>query len=168
MNSVAKPPAELRGVHVLWMILAFFGVVIAVNVAFAVMAVRSFPGEDVRRSYLQGLHYNETLSARRAQSALGWRASASLGGAGENAALEVVLVDRAGAPLRGVRLAGVLQWPTTSSLDRELAFAPVGDGHFTAPVTALRNGRWRLRAHAENEAGEALDFESELTWPARH
>ena len=76
---------QVRGWHVLTALLAFFGAIIAVNIAFAVIAVRSFPGEDVRRSYVQGLQYNDTLAERRVQQALGWQASADLRHDGEEA-----------------------------------------------------------------------------------
>lgn len=158
--------AEIRGWHVLAAMLGFFGIVIAVNAAFIVFAVRSFPGEDVRRSYLQGLHYNETLSARRMQSALGWQANASLEQSGDGAALAVTLRARDGAPLTHASLSGNLQWPTDARLDRTLVFEPAGAGRYVARLHDLTPGRWRLRARAQHDA-DALDFESELIWRSR-
>lgn len=153
---------QIRGWHVLAAMLAFFGVVIAVNVIFAIYAVRSFPGEDVPRSYVQGLRYNETLAERRAQAALGWQASASLARGGEGAVLEVLLRTREGSPLDGAQITGELEWPTTSQFDRGLVFRQAGPGRYVADLGALRDGRWRLRARAERSDG-ALDFEAELT-----
>jgi nitrogen fixation protein FixH len=160
----ASKPFEIRGWHVLTALLLFFGVVIAINVAFAVMAVRSFPGEDVRRSYTQGIQYNDILAERRAQAALGWRASAELVDTNGGPALEVTLHSRDGAPLSGMDVAGALQWPTDSRLDRALSFEEVAAGRYRARVENLQAGRWRLRARAEKDAG-ALDFETELRWP---
>lgn len=154
---------QLRGWHVLAMILAFFGAVIAVNVVFAVVAVQSFPGEDVRRSYLQGIQYNDTLAERQAQAALGWTATAALSPNAEGVALEVVLTDRDGAAIDGARLSGEMQWPTTDAFDRPATFEALGNGRYVARFADLQPGRWRLRAHAEREAG-SLDFEAELTW----
>lgn len=154
---------ELKGWHVLAGVLCFFGAVIAVNVVFMMAAFRTFPGEDVRRSYTQGLQYNETLAARRAQAALGWRVEAALAQGDGGAALELTLRDGAGAPLDGAVLAGALQWPTDARWDQEIAFTPLGAGRYRAELGALHDGRWRLRARAERGA-DALDFESELTW----
>lgn len=154
---------RIRGWHVLAMMLAFFGAVIAVNVVFAVIAVQSFPGEDVRRSYLQGIQYNDTLAQRREQAALGWQASAALAPNAEGAVLEVVLRDRDGVPIDGATLSGELQWPTTDSFDRAATFEARGDGRYVAQLGDLHPGRWRLRAHAERDSG-SLDFEAELTW----
>jgi nitrogen fixation protein FixH len=157
---------ELRGWHVLAMLLAFFGAVIAVNVTFITYALGSFPGEDVRRSYVQGLEYNDTLAERHAQAALGWRAAAALNAREQGAVLEVTLRTRDGAPLEGAAVSGALQWPTTSEFDRELVFNPAGNGRYVAQLGELPTGRWRLRARAERGDG-ALDFESDLTWRSR-
>ncbi len=160
-----KRPSEVRGWHVLAMLLAFFGAVIAVNVGFAIVAVRSFPGEDVRRSYLQGLQYNDTLATRRAQAALGWRASAALNANARAILVEVNLTARDGRPLANLVLDGALQRRTDARLDRDLAFEQIAPGHYVARVDGLPPGAWRLRARAEDARGGALDFESELTWP---
>jgi nitrogen fixation protein FixH len=164
---MTKTPFEVRGWHVLLAMLAFFGAVIAVNVGFAVIAVQSFPGEDVRRCYLQGLHYNQTIAERRTQAELGWQASAMLQGDPGAVTLEVILRGRDGAPIDGAVLTGELQWPTDSRLDQAVSFEPAGRGRYVATLQDLRNGRWRLRARAADEHGGARDFESVLTWPQR-
>lgn len=157
---------EIRGWHVLAAIVAFFAMIIAVNVTFAIYAVRSFPGEDVPHSYLQGLHYNATLVEHREQAALGWRVSTELRSDADGAVLEVVLSARDAAAIDGATLTGELEWPTNAQLDRALTFEPQGDGRYVARLGALTHGRWRLRAQAQH-AGNAFDFESELTWPLR-
>lgn len=157
---------RIRGIHVLFGMLAFFGLVIAVNVTFVVFALDTFPGEDVRRSYLQGLNYNETLAERRAQALQGWQAQAELTGAASNAELRVVLRDAQGAPLNGATLTGDLRWPANERLDRTLTFEPRGAGVYAASLGALHQGRWTLRARAEDDHDGALDFQAELTWPS--
>ena len=157
---------EIRGWHVLATILAFFATIIAVNVTFAIYAVRSFPGEDVPHSYLQGLHYNDTLAQHREQAALGWRATTDLRSGGDGVVLEVVLNARNAEAIDGAALTGELEWPTNAQLDRALTFEAKGGGRYIAHIGALPHGQWRLRAQAQH-AGEAFDFESELTWPSR-
>lgn len=161
-----EAPFRVRGVHVLLGMLLFFGAVIAINVAFAVAAVRSFPGEDVRRSYLQGLNYNETLAARRLQAANGWRAGATLIQTGDGAAVQLALHDAHDRPLRNVSIKGDLRWPTDEHLDRALAFEPRGEGVYVAPLRTLQAGRWVLRGSVISTDGQSLDFEAELTWPS--
>lgn len=163
MRAQAANGFILRGWHVLAMMLAFFATVIAVNVVFAVLAMQSFPGEDVRRSYLQGLNYNSTLAERRTQAASGWRAEAGFRQANGDTLLEVTLLTRDGAPIENARIDAALRWPTDSRRDRALTFVAVAPGRYIARLGALPAGDWRLRAHAQADSG-ALDFESELPW----
>jgi len=157
---------RVKGAHVLAALLAFFTAVIAVNVTFVVFAVRSFPGEDVRRSYLQGLNYNATIAERRAQGALGWRVIAELSEQDGGANVDVVLRDDEGTPIDGLTTVGTLRWPTDERLDHDLVFEPRGHGRYVARVPRLGAGNWVLRARAQRGDGQALDFEAELTWPS--
>jgi nitrogen fixation protein FixH len=157
---------RLTGGHVLAAMLVFFAAIIAINIAFAVAAVRSFPGEDERRSYTQGLRYNDVLAERRAQAATGWRARSELTSTPFGARLLLSLHDRTGAPIEGAAINGALRWPPHEGGDRALSFAPQGNGFYAAELGALAPGRWELRARAEDGSGAALDFEAELTWPS--
>jgi nitrogen fixation protein FixH len=164
MTGLAKRSFEIRGWHVLAAMILFFGSIILVNVVFALAAIGTFPGEDAQRPYLQGIHYNQTLSERRTQTALGWASDATF--VEEDGAVNLVvrLTDRAGANVNGAVVTGALQWPTDAHRDRTITFTQAGAGQYVAQLGALDEGRWRLRAHAEREA-DALDFESELRWP---
>jgi nitrogen fixation protein FixH len=155
----------LRGPHVLAMLLAFFGAVIAVNAYFAFAAVETFPGEDVTHPYIQGLEYNRTLAERRAQQAQGWHVSAGLERSGAGAALAVQLRRRNGAPLLGARMDGALRWPADRHRDRVLTFHEVGDGRYVADLGRLGEGDWDLRATATAPDHHSLDFEADLRWP---
>ncbi|MBL8551242.1 MAG: FixH family protein [Hyphomonadaceae bacterium] len=162
--SARSGPGPLRGVHVWSALAAFFLLVIAVNATFITLALRTFPGEDVRRSYLQGLHYNETLADRRAQAKLGWRASAILSTGASGPLVEVRIRDRDGAPLSDLELSGVLRRPATANADAQLAFVALGDGLYIAPAPSLAPGQWRLRAQARRRNGERFDLERSLQW----
>ena len=69
---------RLKGWHVLAGMIAFFGVIFSVNAFFITTALRTFPGEETRRSYVQGLAYNDVIAERQAQAALGWSAAVNL------------------------------------------------------------------------------------------
>lgn len=101
MGSATRSRGTIRGVHVFWVIAGFFAVTIAVNAFFIVNAVGSFPGEDVRNSYVQGNDYNATLERRVEQERLGWSSQAGLEGAGEDAKLVFRLTDAEGRPVGG-------------------------------------------------------------------
>ncbi|MCW5759840.1 MAG: FixH family protein, partial [Phenylobacterium sp.] len=74
--SAADTPARpgIRGWHVLAGVSAFFAVIIAVDASFAVLAIRTFPGQVSVTPYEDGLLYNRHIAQLEAQARLGWRA----------------------------------------------------------------------------------------------
>ena len=69
---------RFTGGHMLALMLAFFGTVVAVNFVMATLAVRTFGGTVVDNSYVASQRYNHWLDQARAQRALGWTADLSL------------------------------------------------------------------------------------------
>ncbi len=149
---------RIKGWHVLAGMAGFFGVVFTVNAIFITLAFDTFPGEDTRRSYVQGLAYNDVLEERAAQAELGWSASANL--TAERVLVEVRDTD--GQPVRSLRLAGTLRHPANMQLDRDLTFTEVRAGVYAAGVADLPEGRWELNAEAEGETPFAV--EADLRW----
>lgn len=160
----ARRPFELRGIHVLWIMLAFFGWIIAVNVAFSIVAVRTFPGEDERHSYLQGLHYNQILAQHERERALGWRTALGLH---ENSAGDVTVhldvMDRDDHALSALAVSGVLRRPATSRDDRPLTFLPDPAGGYAATVGAIPEGEWIFHGVA-GSGDQKIDVVRRLTW----
>jgi nitrogen fixation protein FixH len=154
---------QIRGAHVLAAMFAFFGAIIAVNVGFTIVALNTFPGEDARRSYLQGLRYNDTLAKRRAETETGWRAFAELAPAPGGAEARVTMRDAVGAPLRGLEMSGELRRPAQSNGDRTLAFSETAPGVYSAPAGALAAGVWIIRGVGRRE-GAQRSFERRLQW----
>lgn len=144
---------RVRGWHVLAAMVAFFSVIIAVNTVFITLALDTFPGEEERRSYMQGLAYNEVIADRRAQSELGWRAAANL--VGDRALVRITDADD--NPVMGLALTGVLQHPANMDYDRALSFTEVRAGVYAAPVLDLTEGRWTLSAQATGETPFELE-----------
>lgn len=150
---------EWTGRHVLIAMIAFFSVVIATNTAFAILATRTFPGEDVPRSYLQGLHYNQTLAERAAAAELGWKVRVE-----RPAADTIVLVfrDRRGAPLTGLALDAGFRHPASADADQALSFHETAPGRYVAGVRRTA-GELILRGTASRD-GATLEFERRLAW----
>jgi len=82
---------ELTGRHVLALFVAGFGVIIAVNLTLAFQAVRTFPGLEVKNSYVASQKFD---LRRDAQEQLGWTARAELRGG----MLRLELADAEGRP----------------------------------------------------------------------
>ncbi|RUV73239.1 MAG: cytochrome oxidase [Mesorhizobium sp.] len=61
------------GRHMLLIMLAFFGVIIGVNLTMAMFARSSWTGFVVANSYVASQEFNEKMAQTRAQAALHWR-----------------------------------------------------------------------------------------------
>lgn len=163
MTTATQSGFVLKGWHVWSMVGAFFGTIITVNAIFITLAVQSFPGEDVKRSYVQGLEYNKTLDARARQAALGWNAAARFDGAPGAAALVVEMTDRSGAPLSGLTISAELRRAVTDKHDHALTFVDQGHGVYRAEIGALDRGGWSLKGQASAE-DERFEFTGRLAW----
>lgn len=161
MTDLPHKSFELKGLHVLGIFVGFFLVVIVVNVAFTVMAIRTYPGEVSRTPYEDGVAYNAKLAQLEAQSRLGWRAAAQ---AGPEGAVLVTFRDRAGAPLTGLRVAAKLQRPATQSGRKDALLAETAPGTYSARLGGL-SGAWDLSLLAHDPAGARFEAERRLTWP---
>ncbi len=155
MNPLPAPrEKKLKGWHVLLIFLAFFGVMFAVNGVFLYHAITSFPGEDVKKSYVQGLNYNQTLEARATQTELGWKAEAGL----VDDELVFRLQDEFGDPVSGYPVIAEARRLTTDSEDRVLTLAPGLHGEYRAFSGQLASGSWRVDFRVLDHDAEAILF----------
>jgi nitrogen fixation protein FixH len=146
-----RDPIPLTGRHVLIMLLAFFGVMLAVNIYFTVVAVKSFPGEDVPRSYRQGLEYNKTLAARAEQEQSGWTARVNaIQTADKQPQLVLEFKDKDDRSIPGLNIMAKLRHPVATTFDRQLTFIDAGDGRYIANSEPF-TGHWTLEAQAQQE-----------------
>lgn len=131
------PPAgRFTGRHMALIMVAFFAVVIAVNVLMATLASRSFTGVVVENSYVASQHFNRWLDEARAEDRLGWKATARRESDGR------LFVALAGVPA-GAQVKGDAWHPLGRSPDHALRFAAVAGGFRS--VEAIPAGRWRIR-----------------------
>ena len=138
----------LTGWHMLGIVLAFFGVIIAVNIALAVAATGTFPGLVVENSYVASQHYDDLLARAREQDKVGWRDDLKADGG----VLRFSLSRGAGEPLRDLSVIAHVGRPSTTAEDRVLDLAPAGDGSYIANE-ALPPGLWEV----DLEAGRGSD-----------
>lgn len=145
--SQTMQPAQKRftGKHMALIFIAFFGVVIAVNVLMARLAISSFGGVVVENSYVASQQFNGWLGQARAEKALGWKAGIGRGAADE---VRIVLRDKTGAAINGARVTAVAEHPLGARVDERLAFSQGPDGSYTARLTA---GRWRIKLFVVSE-----------------
>lgn len=147
---------KLTGWKVLFIFLGFFGVIFAVNGVFLYNAITSFPGEDVKKSYLQGLSYNQTLEARAAQAELGWQAQAGV----EAGEVVFFLEDSAGEGISGYPVIIEARRLTNDAEDQVITLTSDGAGKYRAPADTLASGQWRLNITVLNFDAEEAVFKA--------
>ncbi|RYH13748.1 MAG: hypothetical protein EON57_01480 [Alphaproteobacteria bacterium] len=142
---------EFTGRHMLFVMLAMFGTIIAVNLVMARYAVATFGGTVVANSYVASQDYNRWLAEARAQEVLGWSVETRL--------MPGRLVEVLASQGEGV-LVATAHHPLGRAPDRELRFAKMGAGRWLS-TDPLPPGRWRLRIRFES-AGKVARFVREI------
>jgi nitrogen fixation protein FixH len=134
---------KLKGWHVFTGFTMAFGVIIVVNLTLAFQAVHTFPGLEVKNSYVA----SQTFDADRdAQVALGWHVSADV--VGDMLHLVILQDGKAVAPVIEDAIFGRA---TSVMADQTPAF--VFDGKaLVAPIKA-GPGNWNLRVKLRAESG---------------
>lgn len=131
---------RFTGWHMAAIIVGFFGIVIAVNLTMATLALRTFGGTVVDNSYVASQRFNRWLAEARAQQALGWRAGPLTTANGRVR----LAIDVRGQPLTGAVVTGIAEHPVGRAPEESLTFATAGDGVYVARQ-ALPPGRWVVR-----------------------
>ena len=132
---------RFTGRHAAAILIAFFGVVIAVNLTMAMFATRTFGGVVVENSYVASQKYNDWLAAARRQEQLGWRVDPSL----DDSRHVVVTTNVA-----GVEISGFARHPLGREADVPLRFGK--DFRSDRPLPA---GRWAVHLLVRKGADEA-------------
>ena len=158
-TQLVKPPFAVKGWHVAAGVVAFFALVISVDAAFLVTAYRTHPGQVAPRPYEAGLIYNAELERLRVQDTLGWRAGAEARPNG----LAVLMQDRDGRPLTGLKVSATLQRPATEQGRAEVVLKEETPGQYG--VDRALSGAWDARIEAKDGAGRSFIAERRLTWP---
>lgn len=135
---------EFTGRHALMVFVGAFGVIIAVNVALAYNAIRTFPGLEVANSYVASQEFD---ARRDAQEALGWTVKVGYAGG----LVMMAITDRSGRSVRAAQMEATIGRAT----ERQDDVAPAFDFDGTAYVAPaeLRPGKWDLRLKALAEDG---------------
>lgn len=138
---------QFTGRHAAILFVGAFGVIIAVNLFLAWSAVRTFPGLEVKNSYVASQEFDKRKAA---QTALGWTVSARHSGG----MLILSITDRAGRPVQVTRLEAILGRATHVKDDVIPALQFDGSA-YVAPM-ALADGNWNIRMTAT--AADGTEF----------
>lgn len=130
------------------LMVAGFGVVIAVNLALAVLAARSHPGMVVESSHVAGQKFNAWLEAGRQQRAQGWAVTATVA---DGRMLDVLALDPQGRPLPEATIEARVRHPLGADEAAVVVLAHAGGGHYRAPL-AVPPGQWDVEIHVRRGA----------------
>jgi nitrogen fixation protein FixH len=130
----------LKGWHVLAAFLGFFGVVFAANGVFLYSALSTYTGVVANEPYRKGLQYNDRIAAGEIQDQLGWVADVTVDR--EPGRITLIVKDKAGQPVSGLRVAGVFGRPSTNRHDIKLTLREVETGRYVMDVGTLEAGSW--------------------------
>lgn len=149
-----RPP----GWYIPWMFVAFFLVVVAANATMIWLATSTFTGVQTENHFIQGIRYNETLEAAKAQAERGWKVDFTFAApGGQKGAVDLSLRDRHGNLLSGSTVVLSFVRPTTKGFDFDLQPTYLGDGRWRADVDLPLPGVWDVRVRIEHPTGDYQD-----------
>ncbi len=138
-------PRPLTGGTVLFLLVAFFGIVIGANLVMMKFAIQTLPGTEVDSAYRASLAYEGEIAAARAQDGRKWHVDARVvRAANGGATLRVEARDDSGRPLSGLKFQGRFERPTDRRADQEVALAETGIGIYSGSADLIAPGQWDL------------------------
>ena len=145
MSTRPSSEWQLTGRMVLAILVAFFGVVIGVNVTMAKLAISTLPGTDVDSPYSASLAYEGEIAAARAQEERHWEVDAHVERAADGAALlQLTARDKEGRPVTGLKFEGRFERPADKRADQAIELSEVGIGIYRGKLDAVAPGQWDL------------------------
>lgn len=135
----------------LMIMLAFFGVIIAVNLGMARLAGSSFGGLVVKNSYVASQEFNEKLEKSREQLALDWTPTFQV----VKGTIRYRLTDKDGNTIAATAASVQFRHPSYEAADWSVDLKPADDGGFEA-VQAARNGTWIVQI--DSDVGRAAPY----------
>lgn len=135
---------QLTGRHVAMIFGGAFSVIITVNLALAYNAVHTFPGLEVKNSYVASQSFDKN---RAEQESLGWTVRAEV----KNGQLLLSVTDADGAPVEAASLEATLGRATHVNDDNTPDFTFDGE-RYVAPAD-LAPGNWNIRMVAQAADG---------------
>lgn len=143
--SAVQRPRPLTGRKVFFMLVAFFGVVIGVNLVMMRLAIQTLPGTEVDSAYSASLAYQKEIAAAHDQNARNWKVDAHVERSGQGGAtLRIEARDNNGRPMSGLKFQGRFERPTDRRADLPVVLAEVGNGIYRGSAPAIAPGQWDL------------------------
>lgn len=154
--SSPRAPRVLTGRMVLIYLVAFFGVIFAMNFFMIRVAISTFSGVETESAYKAGLSFKNDIAAVNAQDARHWNVEANLQ-RGEASRIVVTARDSQAQSIVGLSTDIRLAHPTDKRRDVAIEFVETTPGQFQS-LTPLPEGQWDLVIGLKR--GEEIVFRS--------
>ena len=137
---------RFTGNHMAFCMVAFFSVIIAVNLTMATLASKSWTGLVVKNSYVASQDFNRELAAAREQRERGWKGTITH----VPGRIDFVLKSANGTPIRLDQALLELGRPAFEQQATALPLTYLGDGLYRADRD-LEPGPWQLSVRADKD-----------------
>lgn len=142
--STDRDTFRFTGRHMLAIMLAFFGVIIAANATMAFVANTSWTGFVVRNSYIASQEFNRKAEEGRRQAALGWRSELTIA----DGTLRYALAGGEGGAVAVTGGSAAFRRPVSDAQDETVTLSPQGGGVLEGPA-AEGDGVWIVEVLAD-------------------
>jgi nitrogen fixation protein FixH len=149
-----RPQGAFTGRHMLVIMVAFFGVVVVVNVTMAWFARASWTGFVVENSYVASQQFNAKMAETRAQAALGWTGRVDI----EDGTVRYAISDATGDAVPLEAVAVTFRRPVDDREDHTVTLARDSRGY--AATSEVADGAWIVQIDAD--AGLASHYRESL------
>lgn len=140
MDTAMDGNFRVTGRHVLWSLVAFFGIVFGVNGYFLYVALATHTGVVAQEPYRKGLHYNERIAADELQQNRGWAIKFDVAPTRDQ--ITLVLAEPDSRPVTGMTLTGTISRPATATGEVKLALVEQSPGTYAVKLPRLADGTW--------------------------
>jgi nitrogen fixation protein FixH len=131
MRTMFPEAASMRpitGRFVLLCILAFFGVVVAVNLTMVRFALTSFGGVETRNAYQAGLQFSHEIAEARVQKSRQFQIDVKIGQSDGLSTIELAARNEKGLPVSGAELIVTVGHPADRRQDGVIAAHEISPG----------------------------------------
>ncbi len=137
MTTKIDSGKPFTGRHMIMVMVAFFGVIISVNLLMAYYANSTWSGLVVKNSYVASQEFNQTVADVKEQDALGWKDSLEA----SDGKIIFSLQDANGTPVAITSVKMIFRRPVTDSADMTIDLA-AGPAAVWQAAHALSDGVW--------------------------
>jgi nitrogen fixation protein FixH len=149
---------EFTGRHMLLAMVAFFGVIIGVNVLMAVVSSTTWTGLVVANSYVASQEFQDKEDAARRQRALGWTPVLTVA----DGEVRLAVTDGTGHPVELGEVSLLVHRPVGGHDDQTLTLSRDPDGAYVAKLTLAR-GVWDVVVTAPASAEGPFELDERIT-----